>query len=285
MSNPAAYAGELLHNIIEEKNNSPEYNVSIYISTLWGVKKQSGGGGDNSDKLSKTGDTMFGPLDMGGNKITGLYNDYLPTSLDDGVSWGNVLMVLDNYVHKNGGMMTGWLGVGQGITLGDGAVKIIREPIEDEDAANKQYVDSKTYPKPIISIWAAAKNETTVDRFDWFFGASGKSSAILNGGYKMTTNGRVLRSATVAYFPRGIHTRDLRGAHPRDLRGNQPRDSFLMAKLVINGAVKADYELRTGVMVYNSPLELHSGDIITFMSSVNSNIASATINLLIELDF
>jgi hypothetical protein len=58
-----------------------------------------------------------------------------------------------------------------------------------------------------------------------------------------------------------------------------------MAKLVINGEIKEHYELRTGVMVYNSPLELHMGDIITFISSVSSNIASATINLLIELDY
>jgi len=61
---------------------------------LWGVKKQSGGGGDNSDKLNKTGDTMFGNLEMGGNKITGLSSEYPPSDLNDAASWGQVGLAL-----------------------------------------------------------------------------------------------------------------------------------------------------------------------------------------------
>jgi hypothetical protein len=138
-----------------KKSESPDYNVSIYIAMLWDVKKrQIGGIGDNSDKLSKTGDTMFGNLEMSGNKITGLSYEYPPGDLNNAASWGQVLLVLDNYIHKAGGMMTGWLGVGRGITLGDGFVKIRGRPIEDIDATNKEYVDSKT--KPIIAVWAAS---------------------------------------------------------------------------------------------------------------------------------
>ena len=210
---------------------------------------------------------MFGNLEMGGNKITGLSSEYPPSDLNDAASWGQVGLALDNYINEAGGMITGWLGVGRGITLGNGFIKIRGRPLEDIDATNKMYVDSKI-TKPIITIWASSKNKTTNGNYDWFFGASGKSSTILNGGYRMLANGRVLRSATVVYFP----------------RGTEPPDHFLVAKLVINGELKEIYEAITGVMIYNVPLELQSGDVINFKSAVNSNNVSATISLLIELD-
>jgi hypothetical protein len=264
MSNPAAYAGEASSRRVILSNESPHDDVLIYIPKLWGVKTQSGNG---SDKLNKAGDTMLGPLEMSGNRITGLSHEYTPVDSNDAVSWRQVGLRLDNYVPTSGSMITGMLGVGRSITIGNEAVKIYRRPLEDEDATNKGYVDSKI-TKPIITIWASAKNKTTNGNYDWFFGAGGKSGTILNGGYRMLANGRVLRSATVVYFP----------------RGTEPPDNFLVAKLVINGELKETYEAITGVMIYNVPLELQSGDVINFKSAVNSNNVSATISLLIELD-
>jgi hypothetical protein len=150
-----------------KKSESPDYNISIYISTLWSVKKRESGG-DNSDKLSKTGNTMFGNLEMSGNKITGLSSEYPPGDLNDAASWGQVGLGLINYVHKQGSMMTGPLGVGRGITIGNDAVKIIRKPLEDEDATNKEYVDSKT--KPIIAVWAASHGSIVNEKHEWYFG-------------------------------------------------------------------------------------------------------------------
>jgi len=165
-------------------------------------------------------------------------------------------------------MMTGWLGVGRGITLGDGFIKIRGRPLEDIDAANKQYVDSKI-TKPIITIWASAKNGLTDGKYDWFFGAGGRSTTALSGGYKMLTNGRVLRAAAVAYSQ----------------RGDQSQDHISIANLVINGELKEIYTVVTGVGAFNAPLELQSGDVITFKTAGSYNyVTSSTISLLIELD-
>lgn len=44
-------------------------NLTIYIPSLWGIKNN-----DCSDKISKTGDTMQGTLDMSFNRIINLSN-------------------------------------------------------------------------------------------------------------------------------------------------------------------------------------------------------------------
>ena len=50
-------------------------------------------GGNN--KVSKTGDTMEGDLNMAGNRITGL-NSNLPLTSDDAVSWSRVFQLVRN---------------------------------------------------------------------------------------------------------------------------------------------------------------------------------------------
>jgi hypothetical protein len=69
--------------------------------------------------VSKSGDDMIGPLEMGGNKITELYNEYPPTNMngDEAITWDQMGLKLINYVIKQGGMMTGPLGVGRGIII------------------------------------------------------------------------------------------------------------------------------------------------------------------------
>jgi hypothetical protein len=267
MSNPAAYAGELLHNIIEEKNNSPEYNVSIYISTLWGVKKrESGGGGGrgDDDKLNKTGDTMFGPLEMSGNKITGLSYEYPPGDLNDAVSWGQVGLRLDNYVHKGGSMMTGLLGVGRGITLGDGFVKIRGRPIEDIDATNKEYVDSKI-TKPIITIWAVSRGSLVSDRREWSFGGGGGDN-ILNG-YIIPAAGRIIRAGLQLVYT----------------AGDWVDDGTAVAMLFVNN--NGYDSIETGTTVFDTPIPVSQGDIISFISTITlRNAKASTVSLLIELD-
>jgi hypothetical protein len=264
MSNPAAYAGELLHNIIEEKNNSPEYNVSIYISTLWGVKKRESGVSDNSDKLSKTGDVMFGELHMDGNRLTGLSHKYPPADLNDAASWGNVLLVLDNYVHKAGSMMTGPLGVGRGVTIIDNSVKIMTRPIEDVDATNKEYVDSK---KPIIAIWAASHGSIVNGKSEWYFGEKIKNDT--QSGFMMPVRGKIIRgSLSIAYNS---------GAGIFDVNTD-------VVQVEVNG--RGSYlQINTGAKIFDT-LPINQGDIISFKSIVNiRQAASATVCVLIELDF
>ena len=54
--------------------------VSIYIPQLWKVEGDLAT--DCSDKVSKTGDVMLGPLDMSFNKITNLSNEFPPQQND-----------------------------------------------------------------------------------------------------------------------------------------------------------------------------------------------------------
>lgn len=90
-------------------------------------------------KVSKTGDTMTGNLDMGGvAKVTGLT---LPALSSDAVPFGLLLSTVSNYVPLAGGTMSGPL-----ILNGD--------PLVGLGAATKQYVDGLvasgiTWRKPI----------------------------------------------------------------------------------------------------------------------------------------
>jgi hypothetical protein len=268
MSNPAAYAGEASsRRVILINNESPHDDVLIYIPKLWGVKTQSG---DGSDKLNKAGDTMLGPLEMRGNRITGLSHEYPPVDSNDAVSWRQVGLRLDNYVPTSGSMITGMLGVGRSITIGNDAVKIYRRPHEDEDAANKQYVDERinNLPSPVITVWASSKNGIVNNKYEWYFGETSRDN--VRGGYKMLANGRVLRGAINIYFSNS----------DREFNTNTP-----IARLVVNKQEQVNYQIHNYVKSFIPPLELNLNDVLNIKSVTTiSGVVSATISLLIELD-
>ena len=262
MSNPAAYAGEASsRRVILINNESPHDDVLIYIPKLWGVKTQSG---DGSDKLNKAGDTMLGPLEMSGNKITGLSSEYPPGDLNDAASWGQVGLGLDNYVHKQGSMMTGLLGVGRAITIGNGAVKIRGRPMEDIDATNKMYVDYRA--KQIIAVWAASNGSIVNGKREWYFGEKIKNDT--QSGFMVPARGRVVRgSLSIAYQP---------GASIFDANTD-------VVQVEVNGRERY-IQISTGVKIFD-PLPINQGDIISFKSIVNiRQVASATVCVLIELN-
>ena len=85
----------------------------------------------------------------------------------------------------------------------------IGNPNNDNDAANKNYVDSR---KPIIAIWAAENGSLDVKTFEWSWGNGATGSKY---GYPMLSDGRVIRagatinpnntSATIQIFVNGTN--------------------------------------------------------------------------------
>lgn len=103
-----------------------------------------------SNYLPKSGGTMIGQLNMGGNKISSLG---APTEETDAATKGYVDQVkntADNALPKSGGTMTG------AISMGGNKIKGMSTPEETTDAATKGYVDGKLIILHGISVPASA---------------------------------------------------------------------------------------------------------------------------------
>ena len=98
MTKPLAHLDDILDHLdnkdtlIFKKSENSDV-VSIYIPELWKVEGDPAT--DCSDKVSKTGDTMLGPLDMSFNKIIYLSNEN-PPQQNDICSYG----IMRAYVEK-----------------------------------------------------------------------------------------------------------------------------------------------------------------------------------------
>jgi hypothetical protein len=154
------------------------------------------------------------------------------------------------------------------IAMNNNPIKFLRDPAEPQDAATKKYVDSQ---KPVITVWAEEKGPITDNKFEWSFG-NGAARGKANWGYPMLAAGKVLRMGLAASTNTGA---------AGDARVN----------VVVNGVENKSYGVTqpsgkySGTITFGTPLELAQGDIINFRSaSTNSDVTSAIVSLLIELD-
>ena len=90
--------------------------------------------------VDKSGNTMSGELNMGGNKIVGLDTDYPPLYKgDEAVSWAQTVGLTQDAIHtlvnKKGDTMTGDLDIG-----GQRVMNLPFNPVSTSDAANAAYV-------------------------------------------------------------------------------------------------------------------------------------------------
>ena len=108
----------------------------------------------------------------------------------------------------------------------------------------------------------------TVGKHEWSFGNGLDNSE--NCGYAMMTGGRVIRAGLTV--------------------GNL--DSSVVVSLVVN-KIDSDYAVtkledqRDGINVFDSPLELHEGDVLNFKTIQNGNAGNGkndVVSVLIELD-
>ena len=113
----------------------------------------------DSNKVSKSGDAMTGELNMDGHVIRGLPITYPPEAdKDQALSMFQIVKMfedarnklIEGLVNKEGGVMTGHL------DLGSKHVTNLANPVNNQDAATKKYVDSHT--KPLITVWAEQKD-------------------------------------------------------------------------------------------------------------------------------
>lgn len=148
-------------------------------------------------------------------------------------------------------------------------ITAVRDPIADQDAANKAYVDSR---KPVIAIWAEKNGRLSSNRYEWSFGDKAKGSDHQNNGYCMPTSGKI-----IAYSLTAVADTSQAGA--------------INIGIVINGVTLTDPTIIKSADVWsshntlNNPVTLYPGDRINFMSKTTDNTVTACIvSLLIELD-
>jgi len=265
---------------------------------------------DQKDNLRvlKRGDTMTGDLNMRRRLVRGLPTDYPPRySGDEAVSWRQSIGLMNDYFQMalrldGHSIMSGVLQMGnhnikdvkdplqpqdaatknyvdsRGITItGDlkmdyHRIKVLRDPTDPLDAATKRYVDNQRR-KPVITVWAERKHAAR-RAYEWSFGGNANASG-KNTGYTMMAPGRIIRMGLA------IATRD---GSPRD---GSPVD-LARVTIMING-VETTHGVTTsdpaGVFVFRPPILLAGRDILNFKTNLMpGNVASEVATLLIELD-
>lgn len=97
--------------------------------------------GAADDKVSKSGDTMTGDLDMSGNLVKGLPIQYPPIYVgDEATSWTQTVGLVQDaaltLVQKEGDSMTG------NLNMDGNTVTNVSDPVNAQDVASKNYVDT-----------------------------------------------------------------------------------------------------------------------------------------------
>ena len=97
----------------------------------------------SSDKVSKSGDTMTGHLNMSGNLIIGLPTTYPPITYvgDEATSWDQTVGLVQDaaniLVDKSGDTMTG------NLDMSGNLINNLSNPLNAQDAATKAYADTR----------------------------------------------------------------------------------------------------------------------------------------------
>ena len=283
---------------------SPEASKSTADVDLSGYARKNYVDQKDGLRILKAGDTMTGELNMNNNMIRGLPSSFRRSShtADEAVSWGTLdatlnyrsldyvriydakfhsdLRINDHYIRevkdperpqdaatKNYVDSRGTSITGT-LEMGGNQIKGVSDPTESNDAANKNYVDGKLH-KPIITVWAERK-QTAKRTYDWSFGGNA-SGTNTNYGYKMLSPGRILR------FGLEMSTR------------NNVAVNYGKVHITVNGTkTKYAATLVDGWLVENrlsTPLELAEGDVINFTTiNTTPNVTAELATLLIELD-
>lgn len=166
-----------------------------------------------------------------------------------------------NYVLKTGDNMSGDL------AMGGNKVTDLADPANLQDAATKNYVDSR---KPLITVWVEQYGSLVDGQYNFSFGNGSESAP--NIGYTMMSSGRLIRMGLSASSG---------GATP----------GLAIVNIVISGVENTAYSvskpnvLYSGTNTFGTPLELVEGNIINFRSAItNINTTVAVVSALIELD-
>ena len=219
----------------DSNTKSGEYAKLTYVNTR------------DELRVAKSGDTMTGDLSMSGNVIRGLPTNYPP----------------HNY---SGNEVPSWFQV---VRLKQDAVTRVREPIDPDNAATKNYVDSR---KPLITVWAEEKGALNNNHYEWSFGNGGDGDIHGATGYTMMTRGRILRMGLSA-------------------SSNGSAQGTATVNVVVNGTENTAYGVTkqsghfSGTTTFTTPLEVAQGNRINFRSATATvAITSAIVCLLIELE-
>ena len=240
----------------------------------------------------KVGDTMTGDLTMSGKLINSLNdpidaqdaatknyvdtkdvkinaaggittdNDGLRILAADGldVSLGGLKVI--NRVKTTGDSMTGDL------TMNSHAIKSLNDPIDAQDAATKNYVDSQ---KKLITVWAETKDPSL--GYVWSFGAAPVEGNNAYRGYVMMSPGRVLRMSLSAISSDGTLLDETR------------------VMLTVNGfdkpySVTKPSNSYSSSNTFTTPYELSENDTLNFrtVASATSTAINSTVCIIIEID-
>ena len=143
------------------------------------------GGGDG--KVNKSGDTMTGELNMNGNRITNLPD--FPRNPKEAVSMAYVITKNDRLQRKTL-LRSGNQAMEGHLNMDTHYINNIRDPADPQDAATKNYVDSR---KPLTTVHAERYGDIQSNAYQWSFGNSAGSVNHAQSGYTMLSAGRVLR--------------------------------------------------------------------------------------------
>lgn len=189
-----------------------------------------------------------GNLNMAGHRINNVAN---PASAQDAVTKfyvDDLLQALANTIQERTLLLNGKNSPAADISWDNNKITSLAEPTDAQDAATKNYVDSK---KQLITVWA----EKAVG------GSFGG-----HGGYTMLAPGRILRMglSSIASGSTAVAI-SINGAD---------RDEFQVTK--------PDNQT-SAYVVFPTPLEISIGSVIGFTNSSGVD-ASIVVSLLIELD-
>ena len=144
-------------------------------------------------------------------------------------------------------------------------IKHVFDPIENYDAANKQYVDSK---KHVISIIAEAVGRIAQSGNNFSFGGGGA-----RGGYVTHASGKLLSISAVSKL----------SSDGGRVRVGVLRGFSLIANAYIE--VSGPGTIRKEVKRFNPPIPVREGDVLNFIPIISTpNAVKTTVSLLIELN-
>ena len=274
----------------------------------------------SSDKVSKSGDTMTGHLNMSGNLIIGLPTTYPPITYigDEATSWDQTVGLVQDaasiLVDKSGDTMTGDLDMS-----GNRVTNVPYAPVNTSDAANAAYViqgdldvEQKTVLRdgtqamtgnlnmddhfinnltnPVNAQDAATKNY--VDQRKPIISIHAEESEpIVVGEYQWSFgNGATGNGFATCGYVMMSSGRLLRMGLS-SVTGSGATNNLSTVGIVVNGTVDNTFAVTkplfqySGTNTFITPKELSQGDVINFRSLDSNSIAAFSIVCaIIELD-